>query len=78
MNLRCGKEKHHREHSQPLTPTIHDLATNRDPTAQGAGQTQTSKVVPVPNCSLLEEDVREAIMNLEPPEACWQLDPLDE
>lgn len=51
---------------------------NWAPKARGGRQTQTSKVVPVPNCSLLEEDVREAIMNLEPCKACWQLDPLDE
>lgn len=32
----------------------------------------------MPNCSLLEEEVGEVIMNLEPPNACWQLDPLGE
>lgn len=42
-----------------MTPSIDALAMNWDPTA---GPTQTSKVVPVPNCSLLEEDVREAII----------------
>lgn len=47
---------------------------NWDPTARGAGRAPTSKALPVLNCSLLEGDVREAIMNLEPPEVCWQLD----
>lgn len=42
---------------------------NCDPMAQGTDQTQTSKVVPMPNCSLLEEDVWEVIMDLEPPKA---------
>jgi len=39
---------------------------------------QASKAAPTPNCSFLEEDVREAIMDLELPEECWQLDPRDE